>query len=66
MSFPSRGRGLKCRGEIIDVEEFHVVPLAGTWVEILPCAGEEAKGGVVPLAGTWVEITTLIICPGGK
>ena len=33
----------------------HVVPLVGTWIEILTHAGYEPRK-VVPLVGTWIEI----------
>ena len=37
-----------------------VVPLAGTWVEMLLQFAAVSPAMVVPLAGTWVEIGFLI------
>ena len=33
-----------------------VVPLVGTWIEILAIAGIRWRFEVVPLVGTWIEI----------
>ena len=33
-----------------------VVPLAGTWIEIIMRKRHLVKNYVVPLAGTWIEI----------
>ena len=35
---------------------FHVVPLAGTWIEISWSWDHRLPLDVVPLAGTWIEI----------
>ena len=56
MSSPSRGRGLKLYilqppGNVV-----HVVPLAGTWIEINSTEQWAKNEEVVPLAGTWIEI----------
>ena len=37
-----------------------VVPLAGTWIEILQSASRQICFTVVPLAGTWIEIAMVI------
>ncbi len=39
-----------------------VVPLAGTWVEIMCSECSPRIGDVVPLAGTWVEIPRGGVC----
>lgn len=39
---------------ILDI--FAVVPLAGTWIEILLKKRNMQSTIVVPLAGTWIEI----------
>ena len=33
-----------------------VVPLVGTWIEIICAVSAEISGLVVPLVGTWIEI----------
>ena len=33
-----------------------VVPLVGTWIEIILQTGERSVTTVVPLVGTWIEI----------
>ena len=35
----------------------HVVPLVGTWIEMLPWLCQAAFDYVVPLVETWIEIT---------
>ena len=55
-SFPSRGRGLKFSTIESLAAAIDVVPLAGTWVEIVIDTHPLAGTAVVPLAGTWVEI----------
>ena len=39
---------------------FAVVPLVGTWIEILTVKGSQLGFNVVPLVGTWIEIQKTI------
>ena len=41
------------------VSAFTVVPLAGTWIEMMVEGGIPSFSEVVPLAGTWIEIKAL-------
>ena len=45
--------GLFC---VIMLDIFAVVPLAGTWIEIMAQYADYQMDAVVPLAGTWIEI----------
>ncbi len=38
------------------MEIIAVVPLAGTWIEIINSDLQNSFNSVVPLAGTWIEI----------
>ena len=38
-----------------------VVPLAGTWIEMMKLLNLDLQTGVVPLAGTWIEIHQLLL-----
>ena len=41
-----------------------VVPLVGTWIEIMIRSTESSEYSVVPLVGTWIEIIPFpIFCP---
>ena len=33
-----------------------VAPLAGAWIEIVPCKYIESVSAVAPLAGAWIEM----------
>ena len=44
------------KGYSLKLGKIAVVPLAGTWIEILGTGDIEVTGMVVPLAGTWIEI----------
>ena len=37
--------------------KYPVVPLVGTWIEILSHINGERERHVVPLVGTWIEIS---------
>ena len=41
-----------------------VVPLVGTWIEIMATTEDNQWVIVVPLVGTWIEIPTVF--PSGK
>jgi len=59
MSFPSRERGLKWLCIRINFAPCTVVPLAGTWIEIIMNAQSGIQNSVVPLAGTWIEMAVM-------
>ena len=56
MSFPSWERGLKSVGVKKILKSVTVVPLVGTWIEMLIFIEKKSLDGVVPLVGTWIEI----------
>ena len=55
-SFPSWERGLKSWGLGSIIRCTPVVPLVGTWIEIIKQFGMSELSFVVPLVGTWIEI----------
>ena len=57
MSSPLWGRGLKCKYTADKIEDDRVVPLVGTWIEMLYNGwNQQMRMIVVPLVGTWIEI----------
>ena len=38
-----------------------VVPLVGTWIEIVAGLGPDVVDTVVPLVGTWIEILSSML-----
>ena len=59
MSSPSWGRGLKYIQALEMLQRTHVVPLVGTWIEIILGYENPQPHLVVPLVGTWIEITVI-------
>ena len=62
-SFPLWERGLKLAvlGQVL--VSHWVVPLVGTWIEILFPLNTNHLPLVVPLVGTWIEIAMELLAP---
>ena len=65
MSSPSWGRGLKSGYGGRIYKNRIVVPLVGTWIEILAGIQNIHASVVVPLVGTWIEIIQRTAHRGG-
>ena len=59
-SYPLRVRGLKFGLDVGIGPWMLVVPLEGTWIEILAFLLYQQGTCVVPLEGTWIEISKVL------
>ena len=57
-SHPTRVRGLKHGGDVVNVDTIVVAPHAGAWIETSEMTTTEIKTRVAPHAGAWIETTS--------